>query len=372
MKITLGSKTLLEKLQSLSGVITSKTTLPILENFLFEIDLDKLKITASDLETTMSTSLDIVSDEAGSISVPAKMLLEILKAFPDQPLTLEILKNNTIEINSLSGNYAIAYEKGDAFPKPQTLQNPSTTIIPAKVLATALSKTIFATGNDDLRPVMCGVFFQFLPDVVNFVSTDAHKLVKYSRSDIKSNASSEFIIPKKPLTVLKSIMAGSSGDVTIEFNHSNVKFTFDDYVLNCRLIDGKYPNYEGVIPKENPNIMTIDRLLLLNSVKCVSIFSNKQTHQVRLKITGKGLNISAGDVDYSNKGDERLLCNYIGQDIMIGFNAKFLTEMLSNLNCETVQIEMSVPNRAGILTPVDGLEDGEKVLMLLMPSLISK
>lgn len=371
MKITLGSKTLLKKLQSLSGVISSKTTLPILENFLFEIDLQKLKITASDIETTMSTTLDIVSDETGNIAIPAKMLLEILKAFPDQPLTLEVLKNNTIEISSLSGNYAIAYEKGDAFPKSQSLQNPSTTVIPSKVLATALSKTIFATGNDDLRPVMCGVLFQFLPDAANFVSTDAHKLVKYSRGDIKSAESLEFIMPKKSLTVLKSILAVAPSDVIIEFNDSNARFTFEDYVLNCRLIDGKYPNYEGVIPKENPNVMTIDRVLLLNSVKCIAIFSNKQTHQVRLKITGNELNISAEDVDYSNKGDECLTCSYNGKDMMIGFNAKYLIEMLSNINCQTVQIEMSVPNRAGVLSPVDGLEEGEKVLMLLMPSLIN-
>ena len=234
-----------------------------------------------------------------------------------------------------------------------------------------LAKTIFASGNDDLRPVMSGVFFQFSTEGLTFVATDAHKLVKYTRTDVAASQSAEFIMPKKPLNLLKSILAGSEQEVTIEYNDSNAKFTFDQTVLICRLIDGKYPNYEAVIPKENPNKLSIDRNLFLNSVRRVSIFSNKTTHQIRLKIAGAELNISAEDIDYSNKAEERLTCDYQGDDMQIGFNSRFLTEMLNNLTSQDVSLEMSLPNRAGILTPVDGLDQGELVTMLVMPVMLN-
>jgi DNA polymerase-3 subunit beta len=218
---------------------------------------------------------------------------------------------------------------------------------------------------------MSGVFFQFSTESLTFVATDAHKLVKYVRTDVSANEVAEFIMPKKPLTLLKGILAGSSDDVTIEYNESNAKFTFDNSVLICRLIDGKYPNYEAVIPKENPNKLTLDRGSFLNSVRRVSIFSSKTTHQIRLKMAGTELNISAEDLDFSNKADERLQCNYEGDDMQIGFNSKFLLEMLSNLNANEVLLEMSLPNRAGILTPIDGIEDGENITMLVMPVMLN-
>jgi DNA polymerase-3 subunit beta len=239
------------------------------------------------------------------------------------------------------------------------------------ILATAISKTIFAAGNDDLRPVMSGVFFQFSQDNLTFVATDAHKLVKYTRDDVSATETAEFIMPKKPLNLLKGILAGSDDDVLVEYNESNAKFTFENSVLICRLIDGKYPNYEAVIPKENPNKLVIDRTQFLNSVRRVSIFSNKTTHQIRLKIAGAELNISAEDIDYSNKAEERLTCDYQGDDMQIGFNSRFLTEMINNLNSDNVQLEMSLPNRAGILTPIDGLDEGEHVTMLVMPVMLN-
>ena len=239
------------------------------------------------------------------------------------------------------------------------------------VLANAIAKTIFAAGNDDLRPVMSGVFFQFSTEGLTFVATDAHKLVKYSREDISASQAAEFIMPKKPLNLLKSILAGSEEQVTIEYNNSNAKFSFDNTEMVCRLIDGKYPNYEAVIPKENPNKLNIERSQFLNSVRRVSIFSNKTTHQIRLKIAGAELNISAEDIDYSNKAEERLTCDYQGDDMQIGFNSRFLTEMLNNLTSDEVSLEMSMPNRAGILTPTDGLDDGEFVTMLVMPVMLN-
>ena len=371
MKFIVSSSYLLKQLQVLGGVINNSNTLPILDNFLFELEHSKLTVSASDLETTMASTLEVESDSEGSVAIPAKLLLETLKTFPEQPLTFVIEDNNTIEISSNHGKYALAYASGDEFPKAISLDSPSTTTLGADILATAISKTIFAAGNDDLRPVMSGVFFQFSTESLTFVATDAHKLVKYSRTDVTANETAEFIMPKKPLNLLKGILAGSDEDVTIEYNDSNAKFSFENSVLICRLIDGKYPNYEAVIPKENPNQLTISRNQFLNSVRRVSIFSNKTTHQIRLKIAGAELNISAEDVDYSNKAEERLTCDYQGDDMQIGFNSRFFSEMLSNLNADDIQLEMSMPNRAGILTPIDGLDEGETVTMLVMPVMLN-
>ncbi len=371
MKFIVSSNYLQKQLQVLGGVINNSNTLPILDNFLFELRHSKLTVSASDLESTMASTMEVESDSEGSVAIPAKLLLETLKTFPEQPLTFVIEDNNTIEISSNHGKYALAYASADEFPKSISLDNPSTTVVSADVLATAISKTIFAAGNDDLRPVMSGVFFQFSTESLTFVATDAHKLVKYSRTDVKANETAEFIMPKKPLNLLKGLLTGSDDKVSIEYNDSNAKFSFENTVLICRLIDGKYPNYEAVIPKENPNHLTISRNQFLNSVKRVSIFSNKTTHQIRLKIAGAELNISAEDIDYSNKAEERLTCDYQGDDMQIGFNSRFLSEMLSNLGADNVQLEMSMPNRAGILTPVDGLDVGETVTMLVMPVMLN-
>ncbi|WP_370476469.1 DNA polymerase III subunit beta [Tamlana flava] len=371
MKFIVSSTYLLKQLQILGGVINSSNTLPILDNFLFELNGSQLTVSASDLETTMSSTLNVESDSEGSVAIPARLLLDTLKTFPEQPLTFIVEDNNTVEISSNHGKYALAYANGNEFPKAVALEDPSKTVVTGDILATAISKTIFAAGNDDLRPVMSGVFFQFSTEGLTFVATDAHKLVKYTREDVSANQVAEFIMPKKPLNLLKGILAASEDDVTIEYNDSNAKFTFENSELICRLIDGKYPNYEAVIPKENPNKLVIDRNQFLNSVRRVSIFSNKTTHQIRLKIAGAELNISAEDIDYSNKAEERLTCDYQGDDMQIGFNSRFLTEMLNNLNSDDVQLEMSMPNRAGLLTPIDGLDEGEKVTMLVMPVMLN-
>lgn len=371
MKFIVSSSYLLKQLQVLGSVINNNNTLPILDNFLFELNNKTLTVSASDLETTMSATLEIDSKSKGNIAVPAKLLLEILKTFPEQPLTFSVEENNTIEISSNSGKYAVAYAAGEEFPKSVTLDNPSTTLVPADVLATAISKTIFAAGNDDLRPVMSGVFFQFSTEGLIFVATDAHKLVKYARTDVKATETAEFIMPKKPLNILKGILGGTNTEIKIEYNNANATFAFDNYNLMCRLIDGKYPNYEAVIPKENPNKLTIDRAQFSSSVRRVAIFANKTTHQIKLKVAGTELNISAEDIDYSNKADERLTCEYIGDDLQIGFNSRFLIEMLNSLQSDAIMLEMSLPNRAGILTPIDGLDEGETITMLVMPVMLN-
>ena len=265
MKFIVSSTYLLKQLQVLGGVINNSNTLPILDNFLFELNNNALTVSASDLETTMASVLNVESDNQGQVAIPAKLLLDTLKTFPEQPLTFVVESNNTIEISSNHGKYALAYASADEFPKTVALDNPSQTIVPSEILATAINKTIFAAGNDDLRPVMSGVFFQFSTEGLTFVATDAHKLVKYSRTDVQSNETAEFIMPKKPLNILKAILATSEEEVKIEYNDSNAKFSFGDTELVCRLIDGKYPNYEAVIPKENPNQLTINRNQFLNS-----------------------------------------------------------------------------------------------------------
>ena len=370
MKITLNSSVLLKKLQVLGSVIGTNNSLPILDNFLFESENEILKITASDLETTISTTISIQEDFTFSIAVPAKLLIETLKSFPEQPLVFDILENNTIEITSTYGKYNIAYFLGEQFPKSLVLESPLKETVPAIVLLTAINKTVLATGNDDLRPQFSGVFFQFLKEGLLFAATNGHKLIEYSFTESKSENESKFIMPRKTLNVLKGILGNAQNDISIEFNDHNAVFLFEKYVLKCQLIDAQYPNYKAVIPKENPNQLIVDRLHFLNSVKSVSIFSTKDNHQVRLRIKGNELNISAEDIDYSNKAEERLTCQYTGQDIQIGFNSKYLIELLSNVSSEQIMLETSLPNRAGILTPIVEKENGHKILMLLMPSLI--
>jgi DNA polymerase-3 subunit beta len=342
-----------------------------LDHVLFELAPQQLKITATDLETTISATIKVESNSEGKLAVPARLLLDTVKTFPEQPLTFSQADNNTLEISSEQGKYALAYANADEYPQAADVVDASSLTIQGDTLATAINNTIFASGNDDLRPVMSGVFFQLSSSGMTFVATDAHKLVKYERTDVVAPETAEFIMPKKPLNLLKSVLIGSEEDVTVNYNNSNVQFSFDDTVVICRLIDGKYPNYEAVIPKENPNVMSINRVQLLNTVKRVSIFSNKTTHQIRLRIAGAELHISAEDIDYSNKAEERLTCSFQGDDMQIGFNARFLTEMLSNLSSDEIQLELSLPNRAGIITPVDGLDEGEQVTMLVMPVMLN-
>ncbi|MDO5607037.1 MAG: DNA polymerase III subunit beta [Capnocytophaga sp.] len=371
MKFIVSRSNLLKKLQDINGVINSNNTMPILDNFLFELSNKTLTITATDLETTVKGTLEVESDSEGSIAVQAKLLVESLKNFAEQPLTFITKEGGTIEMAATNGVYSFSYLSGDEFPKAVELPEASSVSVVGHVLATAIQKTIFAVGNDDLRPVMNGIFFEFSPEGLTFVGTDAHKLVKYQRSDYKASESAEFIIPKKPLNLLKGMLAASESEVTIEYNQSNAKFSFEDMEIICRLIDGKYPNYDAVIPKENPNKLTLSRVQFLGSARRVSTFSNKSTHQIRLKIAGADLKVSAEDIDFSNRAEERLTCNFQGDDMEIGFNSRFLIEMLNNLEADEVMLEMSMPNRAGILTPVDGLDEGEQVLMLAMPIMLN-
>ncbi len=372
MKFIVSSSTLLKQLQAIAGVINTNNALPILDNFLFEIEQNTLKISASDLETTITTSLHIESKDSGNIAIPAKLLLDTLKTFSEQPLTFSIdKKKGSIELSSDYGKYKLSGYNGDEYPKTPVVDNAASFLINGTVLASAINKAVFATGNDDLRPVMSGVFFQLENDGVTFVATDAHKLVRYKRLDVKSAVTASFIVPKKPLNMLKNLLAVNDENVKVEYNSNNAHFSFANFSLVCRLIDGKYPNYEAVIPKENPNRLTISRNSFLGSIRRVSIFSNKTTHQVRLKIGGSELNVFAEDLDFSNEATERLTCAYEGQDMEIGFNSRFLMDMLNNLETEDIVLEMSAPNRAGILKPSGSNAAEEDTLMLVMPVMLN-
>lgn len=371
MRFIVSTSTLLKQLQAVNGASSSSTVLPILENFLFEIKENVLTISATDLQTSMTTSLPVESKEEGKIAIPSKILMETLKTLPDQPIAFTIDDNTfAIEISAGDGKYKLSGENGEDFPKIPVVENASSVNLPASVLAEAINKTIFAVSNDELRPAMTGVFCQLTPQHLTFVSTDAHKLVRYRRMDAKADSSASFILPKKALTLLKSSLPSDDVNVSVEYNSTSAFFKFGNINLICRLIDERYPDYEAVIPQNNTNKLTLDRALFLNSLRRVVIFANKTTHQVRLRITGSELNISSEDIDFSNEAHERLSCQYEGDDMEIGFNAKFLIEMLNNLSGEEVTIEMSTPNRAGLLFPQTN-DDKEDVLMLVMPVMLN-
>lgn len=367
MKFIVFSSALLRQLSALSGILSSSNALPILDNFLFQINKCELKISASDLETTMITSLAIESKDTGAIAIPARILIDTLKTFPEQPLTFTIDdKKFSVEISSDYGKYKLGgHDEGD-FPKLTEIEAPSSFDIDAAILSNALGKTLFAVGTDDLRPVMSGVFIKVDKDGATFVSTDAHKLVCYRRNDVKSKKEASYIIPKKPLIMLKNVLG--AGNVNVKYNATNVSFSSDTIQMVSRLIDGKYPNYDAVIPKDNPNKLTIDREAFLNSIKRVAVFSNKNTHQVKLNIQKNKMNILAEDLDFSNEATEEVKCDYKGTDIEIGFNSKFLYEILSNIESEEIVLELSTSNRAGIILPK---EKGEDILMLIMPVMLN-
>ena len=372
MKFIVNSSYLLKQLSNINGVITTNPVVPILENFLFEIDKTSLIVTASDLQTSMITEINIESKEKGSIAVPARILLDTLKNLPDQPVTFSIDESTySIEISSDNGRYKLAGENATDFPKVPAVSNDFSAAISSEVLARAVNNTIFATSNDELRPAMTGVYVNLGEKNTTFVATDGHRLVRYRRTDIKSDNGNSIIIPRKALNLLKATLPTENTDVSIDFNMSNAFFKFGNIRMICRLIDERFPDYENVIPSQNPIKMTISRTDLLGSLKRISIYANKTTHQVRLKITGSELQVSAEDLDFSNEANERLSCDHEGDDIEIGFNAKFLIEMLTNLDTDQIKLNMSAPNKAGVIIPAEK-EKGEDILMLVMPVMLNQ
>ncbi len=371
MKFIVNSISLLKSVQALGGVLNVKNTLPILDNFLFELHGNTLSVTASDLETIMTVVIELeMAEEDGSLAVPARILIETLKSFPNVPVTFTVSDPHKIEITAGEGRYNMTGYSAEEFPKQPQMDDAVGVSINSDVMLNAINKTIFATGNDELRPVMAGVYCDFHENDVTFVATDAHKLVRYKKIGVQPGAQVSFILPKKPLNLLKNILVSEESEVKIEYTEKNAIFQFNNYQMVCKLVDGRYPNYEAVIPKENPNVLTVDRQAFLSVVRRVSIFANKSTHQVRLKISGQELILSAEDLDYSNEAKERLSCSFVGEDMDIGFNSRFLIEMLSNLESEEVNLHMSQPNRAGLIIPTNNDEE-EDILMLIMPVMLN-
>ncbi len=375
MNFVISSTALLNRLNLVSKVVNSKNTLPILDNFLLSVKEGSLKITASDLETTLTTSIEPDAlDGEGVVAVDAKKILEILKEFPEQPLTFQVDEESLqVDIKSENGKFSLVGQNGDEFPQTPALKSEQVNRIDIEpeILFTGITSSIFATADDELRPVMNGILVEISPDNITFVASDAHKLVRYRRKDASAESEASFILPKKPAGILKNIVTKAEGQLTLEFDDKNAIFSFPGFTLVCRLIEGNYPSYNTVIPTENPNKMVVDRVDFYNTLKRVSIFSNQASNLVKLGIAGNQLSISAQDIDYSISAKEDIKCQYDGDEMTIGFKSLFLLEILSNLSTEEVSLEMSDPTRAGIVIPKDNENEDEDILMLLMPMMIN-
>jgi len=371
MKFIVSSSSLLKQLQHISGVINANTVLPILEDFLFEVEKGKLTVVATDLETVMRVQLDIDAKDTGKVCIPARILLDSLKNIPDQPLAFNIDKNFAVEITSDNGKYKVMGENPDNFPKEPTADDTTSFTLSASSLMTAINKTLFATSNDDLRPAMTGVFFELDKKGLQCVATDAHRLVRYKRKDVKCPKSETFIVPRKPLNLLKAAIPSNDEELTLSYNSNHFFVKHGTTQMSCRLIDARFPDYKVVIPSDNPYRLTVNKADFQSALRRVSIFSNKSTNQVALNISGSELQLAAQDIDFSFEGTERMKCQYTGEDIVIAFNAKFLIEMLSAADSPDVNLELSTPTKAGLIKPSEQDEE-EELLMLVMPLMLNQ
>lgn len=375
MKFVVSSTELLGHLQGISKVISNKNTLPILDNFLFRIEDKNIEITASDLESTLITKMKLENVEGeGTIAIPARILLDTLKEFSDQPLAFEINSDTmAVVISSEKGKFSIVGQNGIDFPVLPAIREDKkfSFSIDATILLSGISKTIFATADDELRPVMGGIFVEAGTDGINFVASDAHKLVRYKRTDASAESAASFILPKKPASLLRNILPKEEGNVGVEFDDKNAFFTLEEYRVVCRLVEGNYPNYNSVIPVNNPRRIVVDRVELLNTLRRVSVFSNQASNLIKLELTGNQIKVSAQDIDFSISAYERINCQYEGEDMEIGFKSVFLLEILSNISSADIVIELADPTRAGLLLPAEAENDNEDLLMLLMPMMIN-
>ncbi len=370
MKFIASATGLLKRLQQINGVINANTVLPILEDFLFEIEGNTLSITATDLETVMKVEMDIEATEKGKVCIPAKILIESLKNIPEQPLSFDIDENYGIELTSDNGKYKVMGENPDNFPKEPAADEATSFTITSETLVSAISKTLFATSNDDLRPAMTGVFFELDTNGMQCVATDAHRLVKYKRTDVICPEKESFIVPKKPLNLMKNFLPNNSDELTISYNKNHLFVQHGESRLSCRLIDARFPDYKVVIPTDNPYKLTLNKSDYQNALRRVSVFSNKSTNQVAMTINGSELQLQAQDVDFSFEGNERMTCQYNGEDMAIAFNAKLLIEVLSAADTDEIVMELSTPSKAGIIKPTE-IGDNEELLMLVMPLMIN-
>ena len=373
MKFTISSSKLFSQLQAVSRVINNKNSLPILDDVLFDLVGNELKLTASDGETTIRTSIEVDGVEgSGKVASAAKLLLETLKEFSEQPLAFTIDENNfAVSMVSQNGTYSFVGVNGNEYPEmPGAEMGARELAIPANVLQSAIEKTIFATADDDLRPVMNGIFFDIAEDKVTMVATDAHRLVRYSNTGVKPGVVASFILPKKPASLLKNLLAKEENEVKVTFGAKNARFEFGSTIIVCRQIEGRFPNYNAVIPQSNQNIVTVDRQTIINACKRVAVFANNGTAQLRLTLTENSIKISAQDIDFSTSAEETITCDYNGTPMAIGFKAPFLIDLLGSITSADVLLKLADPARAGLLLPAEN-EENEDVLMWLMPMLLN-
>ncbi|MDR2809379.1 MAG: DNA polymerase III subunit beta [Tannerellaceae bacterium] len=373
MKFDVSSTALLSRLQSISKVIASKNAIPILDCILFELQGNKLIITASDSDTRMVTSIEVLNTKgSGMFAVTAKILLDPLKELPEQPLSFEINEESMeILIHFENGKYNFIGQRGDTYPQQKPLNEVNTSIeIAAQKLLNGVSRSLFATADDELRPVMNGVYFDIQQENLTIVASDGHKLVRLRDLSIHSSERASFILPKKPANLLRSVLAKETERVVVRFDENNAYISGSNFEMICRLIEGRYPNYNSVIPQENPYKVTIDRISLLNALKRVSVFSNASSSLVKLHVEQEILVISAQDIDYSTSAEEKLVCEFDGTELKIGFKATFLIEILSNIASEHVILKLADPSRAGLVVPTEN-EENEDLLMLLMPMMLN-
>ena len=373
MRFDVSSTALLSHLQSIGKVIASKNTLPILDNFLFQLDENTLTVTASDAETRLVTSLEVMNAEgSGLFCVSAKMLLDPLKELPEQPLTFDVNDANLeVFIHFQNGKYNFIGQKGDTYPQQKPLSEQAVEVVmDAQLLLNGISRSLFATADDELRPVMNGVYFDFHTDDLTFVASDGHKLVRLRNLSVQSEERASFILPKKPATLLKNLLAKEEGLIRLQFDDNNAYVRCANCEMVCRLIEGRYPNYNSVIPKENPFQVTIDRMFLLNALKRVSVFSNQSSSLIKLHLEDNLLTVSAQDIDFSTSAEERIPCEYNGDELSIGFKATYLIDILGNISSTDVILQLADPSRAGLILPLENQEN-EDLLMLLMPMMLN-
>lgn len=373
MRFNVSSTALLARLQSISKVIASKNSLPILDNFLFNLEGDKLTITASDAEIRLETSIEVMNASgSGLFAVSAKILLDPLKELPEQPLMFDINDNNLeIFIHFQNGKYNFIGMQGTTYPLEKALKESTVEfIIDAQLLLSGISRSLFATADDELRPIMNGIYFDLKPEDLTFVASDGHKLVRLRNLSVKAEERASFILPKKPANLLKGLLAKEDGPIKIKFDDNSAHISSPNFKMVCRLIEGRYPNYNSVIPQENPYKVTVDRISLLNALKRVSVFANPASSLVKLQLTHNEILISAQDIDFSTSAEEKISCSFEDTELNIGFKATFLIEILSNIYSEEVILELADPSRAGVIVPAENDED-EDLLMLLMPMMLN-
>ncbi|MCD8071830.1 MAG: DNA polymerase III subunit beta [Alistipes sp.] len=355
-------------------MVSSKNTLPILDYFLLDLKDKTLKVTASDLETTLVGTLEVESvEKEGIIAAPVKLMLDLLKEFSEQPLTIEANESTwEITVSWKSGSLSIPGTSGLSYPTlPELGEEKKEITLEVDTLLGGINRTIFATADDELRPVMNGVYINIQPDDTTFVATDAHKLVKFVAGGLEGADPASFILPKKPVNLLRNVLLKEDEPIRIEFDAKNVIFHLSNNTIICRQIEGNYPNYNAVIPAENPNKVIVDRVELLNAIKRVAVCSNQATNLIKFDISGNTIVLTAQDLDFSVSANESLTCSYEGDDITIGFKSTFLVEILSNLETPSVLVELADSTRAGVFKPIYDDDRGSSTLMLLMPMMIN-